>query len=601
MANNFFTLCSLFYSIMLNIIYFKRKNIGSMETKTYSAIVLTNLINVIFAVLCYFTISNKNIIPIVNDFVSKTLLLLFITWELFFTAYIVIITRKEEDKIIKRTISKSKWYFILFYIILSIIIYFLPLDYYSNNKVVYSYGMSANFVYVLTAILIISWIILVAKNKDILKSKKCIPIILFVVLTIIVVIIQKSNPGLLLITATETFITVIMFFTIENPDIKLLDEVHRAKEITDNANEEKTMFLYNMTNEIREITRDINYSTDEILNETDNKKIDVEVINDSAREIKKSTAKFTTMTNEILDIDTIDSASIKIYNDKYNIKLIIKELVKIYTNKCKEKNISFRVSIASDIPEYLYGDGVGVKQAINIILDNSIKNTTEGYIELNINAIIKGDIARLVITVEDSSIGMTADEINKIFLKKKNKDEESLNLSNTLYNAKALVTLMNGTIIPSSIYGKGTKIKIVLDQKVGESSDNLIKYESIYDKKRILLVDDNISTEKIINKLLKDTNIEVDYVSLGKEALDKIRNKEKYNLILLDEIMDPLDGLTVMKKFKDIRAFKTNVILLTRNSEYEYNEEYLKYGFKDYLLKPINKDSLLKIIDKYLK
>ena len=130
-------------------------------------------------------------------------------------------------------------------------------------------------------------------------------------------------------------------------------------------------------------------------------------------------------------------------------------------------------------------------------------------------------------------------------------------------------------------------IKIVLDQKVGESSNNLIKYESIYDKKRILLVDDNISTEKIINKLLKDTNIEVDYVSLGKEALDKIRNKEKYNLILLDEIMDPLDGLTVMKKFKDIRAFKTNVILLTRNSEYEYNEEYLKYGFKDYLLKPI--------------
>ena len=122
-----------------------------------------------------------------------------------------------------------------------------------------------------------------------------------------------------------------------------------------------------------------------------------------------------------------------------------------------------------------------------------------------------------------------------------------------------------------------------------------------YDEKKILLVDDNISTEKIISKLIRDTNIKLDYVSLGKEALDKIRGKEKYDLILLDEIMDPLDGVTVMKKFKDIRNFKTNVILLTRNNEYEYNEEYLKYGFSGYLLKPISKDKLFEIIDKYLK
>ena len=161
---------------------------------------------------------------------------------------------------------------------------------------------------------------------------------------------------------------------------------------------------------------------------------------------------------------------------------------------------------------------------------------------------------------------------------------------------------MGGTIIPSSIYGTGTTMKIVLDQKVAKESDEkLDKYEEVYDKKKILLVDDNISTEKIVSKLLKDTNIELDYVSLGKEALDKIRGKEKYDLILLDEVMDPLDGVTIMKKFKDIRNFKTNVILLTRNNEYEYNEEYLTYGFSGYLLKPISKDKLFEIIDKYLK
>ena len=154
-------------------------------------------------------------------------------------------------------------------------------------------------------------------------------------------------------------------------------------------------------------------------------------------------------------------------------------------------------------------------------------------------------------------------------------------LNNNLYNAKALITLMGGTIIPSSIYGTGTTMKIVLTIKkvAKEADEKLDKYEEVYDKKKILLVDDNISTEKIVSKILKDTNIELDYVSLGKKALDKIRGKEKYDLILLDEVMDPLDGVTVMKKFKDIRNFKTNVILLTRNNEYEYNEEYLKYGF----------------------
>ena len=466
----------------------------------------------------------------------------------------------------------------------------------------YSYGPSANVMYVVSSVYIAIWIVRLIINYKKIRDKKYLPIFAFMLLGVVVIIIQKSHPELLLMTSMETFIVFLMYHTIENPDMKILEEVHRAKEISDNANEEKTMFLYNMTNEIRNITKDIDYSADDILDETSNKKVDVEVINDAAREIKGSTAKFTTMTNEILDINSIDSASIKIYNDKYNVKLIIKELVTVYSKKCNVKNIAFRPSIASDIPEYLYGDSVSLKQVLDIILDNSVKYTSSGYIEFNVNTIIKNNIARLIITVEDSGTGMKADDIIKVFNKKNDHNEDSLNLNNNLYNAKALITLMGGTIIPSSIYGTGTTMKIVLDQKVAKEADEkLDKYEEVYDKKKILLVDDNISTEKIVSKLLKDTNIELDYVSLGKEALDKIRGKEKYDLILLDEVMDPLDGVTVMKKFKDIRNFKTNVILLTRNNEYEYNEEYLKYGFSGYLLKPISKDKLFEIIDKYLK
>ena len=598
---NMFTIYSLFYSVLLNIVYFARKRLVTFENKIFEKLMITNLIGVILAIGSYFTIVNIDKYPIFNVIVSKGYIVYLLTWITLFSVYIFAISI-DDSKNRKKKINRIIKGFSILYVIFLIVIIIKPLYYHNAGGAVYSYGPSANVMYVVSSVYIAIWIVRLIINYKKIRDKKYLPIFAFMLLGVVVIIIQKSHPELLLMTSMETFIVFLMYHTIENPDMKILEEVHRAKEISDNANEEKTMFLYNMTNEIRNITKDIDYSADDILDETSNKKVDVEVINDAAREIKGSTAKFTTMTNEILDINSIDSASIKVYNDKYNVKLIIKELVTVYSKKCNVKNIAFRPSIASDIPEYLYGDSVGLKQVLDIILDNSVKYTSSGYIEFNVNAIIKNNIARLIITVEDSGTGMKAEDIIKVFNKKNDRNEDSLNLNNNLYNAKALITLMGGTIIPSSIYGTGTTMKIVLDQKVAKESDEkLDKYEEVYDKKKILLVDDNISTEKIISKLIKGTNIKLDYVSLGKEALDKIRGKEKYDLILLDEVMDPLDGVTVMKKFKDIRNFKTNVILLTRNNEYEYNEEYLTYGFSGYLLKPISKDKLFEIIDKCLK
>ena len=599
MANNFFTLCSFFYSLMLTIIYFKRKNVKTIETKIYSSLIITNILNVSLAVMCYFTILYKDMMPFINDLISKTLLLLFITWELFFTGYVIVITRKNKEKNYKEIYKKSRPLLAVLYILISFIVYVLPLYYHNENKIVYSYGPSANFIYALTAILIITWIILIIKNYQILKSRKCIPVVLFIVLTLIVVVIQKQNPGLLLITATETFITIIMYFTIENPDMKMLDEVHKAKVISDNANEEKTLFLYNMTNEIRGITKDIDKETDNILDETDNKKIDVEEINNSARNIKGSTAKFTTMTNEILDISSIDSASVRIYNEKYNIKRLLKELVGIYKPKAQNKNLDFRVSIASDIPEYLYGDGINLKKVLTIILDNSIKYTNNGYIEFNINTIIKGDIVRLIISVEDSGIGMKAEDINKIFTKKQER-EDNHNLNNNLYNAKRLITLMNGTIVPSSSYGSGTTMKIILDQKYDTIDTDINKYDNIYDKKKVLLIDDSPSSEKLFNKILSGTNIELTSVKLGKEGLEKIRSKEKYDLILLDEELEPQNGHIIMRKLLEIRNFNTKVILLTKDNKYDYDDSYLQEGFTDYIIKSSDKEEILNKMNKYL-
>ena len=595
----YFLVEAIVYSMLLMTVYFRKKVFKSKENKVYSILVVVSFFELIVEFILDFVGPMYKEIPNVSYFVARLFSFgveLWITILLCYVLFVCLSIKKKERYIpVVRNIA------IVLMIIFTTLNFILPLNFKYDGYFAYTYGPSVNIIYLSAFLYSFVGIIALIRNIKNIKDKRFFPILIFLIVGGSASYIQYMNPGLLLATPIHAFITFLMYFTIENPDVKMIEEYHKAKEISDNANEDKTMFLYNMTNDIRLITKDINYNTDAAINEMSNKKLDKDLVNDYLRAIKENTARFTTMTNEILDVDSIDSASIKVYDDKYNIKLLLKKIVTLYSDECSKKGLTFRSDIASDLPEYLYGDNLGLKNVLISILDNSIKYTKEGYIELNVNTIIKNNIARLIITVEDSGIGISPDEMDSIFYKRKEEIDGS-NMKSNLFTARKLITLMGGTIIPSSNYGNGTTMKIVLDQKiVEEANEKYNKYESFYDEKKILLVDDNISTEKIISKLLRDTNIKLDYVSLGKEALYKIRGKEKYDLILLDEVMDPLDGVTVMKKFKDIRNFKTNVILLTRNNEYEYNEEYLKYGFSGYLLKPISKDKLFEIIDKYLK
>lgn len=595
----YFLIEAIVYSMLLMTVYFRKKVFKSKENKVYSILVVVSFFELIVELILDFVGPMYKEIPNVSYFVARLFSFgveLWITILLCYVLFVCLSIKKKERYIpVVRNIA------IVLMIIFTTLNFILPLNFKYDGYIAYTYGPSVNIIYLSAFLYSFIGIIALIRNIKNIKDKRFFPILIFLIVGGIASYIQYMNPGLLLATPIHAFITFLMYFTIENPDVKMIEEYHKAKEISDNANEDKTMFLYNMTNDIRLITKDINYNTDAAINEMSNKKLDKDLVNDYLRAIKENTARFTTMTNEILDVDSIDSASIKVYDDKYNIKLLLKKIVTLYSDECSKKGLTFRSDIASDLPEYLYGDNLGLKNVLISILDNSIKYTKEGYIELNVNTIIKNNIARLIITIEDSGVGISPDEMDSIFYKRKEEIDGS-NMKSNLFTARKLITLMGGTIVPSSNYGNGTTMKIVLDQKiVEEANEKYNKYESFYDEKKILLVDDNISTEKIISKLIRDTNIKLDYVSLGKEALDKIRGKEKYDLILLDEVMDPLDGVTVMKKFKDIRNFKTNVILLTRNNEYEYNEEYLKYGFSGYLLKPISKDKLFEIIDKYLK
>ena len=592
-TGKFFIFNALVYIILLMFIYFSKRRYKSKENKIYSILIITSFIVVLLELGCRLTIPLLNEIPKTTFLITKLYLVYLLTWVTLLSLYTFIIVNNPQSKFKHTKIS-----IIITYIINIIIIFYLPINYYNDGELIYTYGLSVYWVYIISFVYIIISIINILLSKTNLKDKKLIPIIAFIIIGTITTIIQLINPGMLLATSMETFVTVLMYFTIENPDMKMLEEVNKAKKISDNANQEKSMFLFNMTKEIRNISRNIDDHADNILSEVSKEETNIENIGDNAREIKYDISKFNTMTNDILDVSNIDASNIKIYNTKFNIKLIIKGLVSIYKEKCQEKGLEFRTDIASDIPEYLYGDSINLKKVMITLLDNAIKYTNNGYVELSVNFVKKLDICRLIISIEDSGIGIKTEELDTIFYKKKEELNRN-NLKNNLYTAKKIITMMEGTIIANSDYNKGTTMKIVLDAKIVPTKENV--YIKEYDNKKILLVDDSETCEKIIKKILRGSNITIERTEYGKYCLDKIRSKEKYDLILIKDELKPLDGYTIMTKLQEIRNFNIPCILLTKNTNVEYDDSYQNYGFKDYIIKSNDKNKILHTLDKYLK
>ena len=574
------TFSGLIYTILVLIIYTKRKKIKTFETIVYKNLLVITIVELLSGCISVFTVNNIENMSKVNDIINVLYLISLAGWIMVFTMYIVSIPVEQKSKL------KIKKIFTIMYIFVSITIYLLPINYVYNETIIYSEGLAVRFTYLIAILSIFLIIISSIKNYKNLLSKKYVPMFVFLTFGTLALMLQILNPELFLVSPLEVLVTITMYFTIENPDVKLLKEMHDAKVISDNANEEKTMFLYNMTQEIRETTKNINVEADNILESKD-----LELDKDSARNIKGETSKFTTMTNDILDVSTIDSSNIKIYNTKYNIKTILKEVVSNYKTISMNKGIEFRSNIEHNIPDILYGDSIGLKKVLTLLLKESIKNTNKGYIEFNVNTIIKKDIIRLIITIEDSGIGIKANELESVKINNKNISE-----------SYKTITLMNGTMILSSNYGMGTKISIILDQKIEEKvTKELTMYKNTYDNKSILVVDDNESTHKLIEKLLKDSNINIDYSLNGKDTINKIKSKNKYALILIDEELSQITGAELLIKLKEIRNFNTPVILLTKDNNYEYSEEYLKQGFTSVIIKPLKKDNLLQVIDKFTK
>ena len=608
MLNVYFQFFGLLDIILLTVVYFTKNAFKSTENKVYSGLIITSFIGQILHILSYVTIYNMEVIPTINWLVTKLYLVYLVVWVSLIFMYICIITYKySKDKKTSLKIKKTILYVSLIDIAIVFLIFMIPTYCYREGSVIYTYGSSINLIYSISIIYITLAILLFIKyKKDITKSglKKYLPLFVFILIGSIAMVIQFINPSLLLMTSCETFITFLMYFTIENPDIKMLREFHKQRELANESNEEKTSFLFNMSNQIKEPILAISNISGEALLE-DN----MEEVKDDLRRIKSSSNELLQLVNDVLDISDIEKRKIGIRGSKYNVYHLFEVLNKNFSKNVNKK-VEYRFHFDKSIPEYLYGDSIRIKQVMNILLENALEYTNEGFIEVNVNSIIKHDVCRLIITVEDSGIGMSADEIKHLFDKEKIYSDELLkevdDTKNNLGVLKSIINLMNGNILVNSEIGKGSKFTIIIDQKVKEEKTKIIetveKYEEMYEnKEKILLVINHKELSKKINKMFKKDTYEIEEVTGGQACLEKIRKNEKFDLIIMEEDLEKLSSEDTLIKLKDTSGYKIPVILISDNKGFGAKEMYQEKGFKDVLFLPLKKEEVLKQVEEYIK
>lgn len=577
---------SFIYTMLTSVVYFSKNRINNSENAVYEKLLSITPIGLLLEIGCNVTAIYK-MNDLVSSIISRLYLIFILVWLTTFTLYILTITKYKGDKLTEYKNSKIRKNIIIGSISSTLLLIFLPIDFVLEKNSAYLGGMGIVFLLAITFLLIILDFILFIKYFKNMTFREKVPMLLLLLLIGGLLLVNNIAPEIQIISSSFALITVIMYFTIENPDKKLLEEIHMSKKIADAANEDKSMLIYNMMNEVKSIASDINKSSEVILNSNN-----LEENRFFAREIISSNNKLYSMANNIYNIDVIDDINVKTIKNKYNIKLLLKEVISKNKELFEDKDISFRFNIDSNLPNTLYGDSINLKNVLNTIIGNSYKYTDKGYVELSVNAIFKKDIVRLIIKIEDSGIGIKAEDLDKC-LNKNTKDQ------NSLYGARKTINIMGGNLLISSEYNKGTIVTIILDQKI--YTNNKDNYDNYVNNKKILIIDDNNSSIKLISKILDKHNILYDSSNLGKEALDRIRKGDKYDLILLDEDMPYMNGISVMNKLNKIKGFDTKVILLTKNSNIIYDDIYKDSGFSDYIIKPIDKDDLMNKINKYLK
>ena len=600
-----FSICSFIFVLMFIIFYFSKERLNTLDTKMYSCILVTNIIGIMIDVFGYFIFKIYGSESFISILISKFYLVYYFLWAYFFLLYIFVISfREKTEYLLQKKFTKPS--IILTSIIISLIVLIMPIQITYEDNVAYSSGLSVNMVYGLCFIMVGIMLYCLLRNLKKISTKEYIPLLTFMVLSTFCMIIQKTYPEITLMLMCHSIVTSLMYFTIENPDVKMVKELEVAKNEAEKANHAKSEFLSSMSHELRTPLNAI-VCFSELLESKEG--LDSES-KDFAKDIVSASHNLLDLVNGVLDISKIEAGKMELINKEYNSQELFNSLSTMVIPRIGDKPIDFKTVIASDIPPVLKGDTGKLKQIILNILTNAVKYTDKGFIKYRVECIndFKNNKTKLIITITDTGRGIKKEDIDRLFKKFERLEEDrNTSIEGTglgLAITESLAELMGGKITVISDYGKGSTFKFVVIQEIvnvelKEESSNIASSDyNTFEGKNALIVDDSKLNLKVAENVLKNFLVTTESVTSGLECLSCV-NSKKYDIIFMDIMMPNMSGVEVLRKLRE-NGVNTPVIALTADAIEGQEEKYMSEGFDGYISKPINRAKLSYVLNKYL-
>lgn len=407
------------------------------------------------------------------------------------------------------------------------------------------------------------------------------------------------------------------FLLVASQRIREGEGLKRAKAAAEEANQAKSDFLANMSHEIRTPINTILGMDEMLLREVTEPTWRKYAIN-----IKRAGKALLSQINDVLDFSKIEAGKMELIPDGYDLKNVIADMSTMISARALSKGLEFKVIVNENTPHVLYGDSGRIRQVILNLLTNAVKYTKEGSVTLEVDYDkLDDEYIDLSVKVKDTGIGIKDEDLDKLFSaferieEERNRTIEGTGLGmNIVFK---LLNLMDSTPQVESEYGKGSTFAFTIRQTVlnwepiGDSSEFIKEYnddDGLYscsftaEAASILVVDDTEMNLMVIRGLLKDTLIQIDTAVDGKQALS-LTEKREYDILLIDHRMPVMDGLEMIAQLrtqKDNKNTSKPCIALTANAVSGAREEYIKAGFDDYLVKPVNSKLLEEVLVSYL-
>ena len=603
----FLSVASLAYIIMLLIVYFSKSRVHTSENNIFTKLLFVSFFSLLAEI--YITLIPPDMSSFLFVISLKIYLLLCILWLSYFVEYVFIVTRNNHGKEMidyQKIYKKEYVIFWMFTIIIIFLIIFLPIYFFNENGMKYSYGCSVNIVFSLSAIYTVIMLVYIIRNIKNLKNRGYAPIIFFVILLTIIGIIQKINPSLLLANTAFALVTTLLYYTIENPDIKTIKELTYSKEMLEKANNATMNSLNNLSLTIG--------SSLKKLFMFGNKKVDksnIEEVIDETDNMKKIAVELVDQINGIIDLSKIESSKYELVKNNYNLYELVAQIRDLFNSKLGNKKIKIKDNIKDGMSNVLYGDSEKIKQAVIYLFNSLITNYNISNMEYRVFTLKVRSLCRLKI-----SLILDYKEI-KEYLENKN-GKQIINLKGLDYKIlEKLITLLHGSY-DVIISNNKVAFTISIDQKdvLEYNNINNIKEEKrskidIFNAsdKRVLIVDDNRNKIKEIVRMLTPYNIDVSVAHDYREYNDLLYSNKTWDLILLDDMMpdskkfEYLDynhlNNQVFERIEKIAGYKISVVVMLTPNKIGIEKRYENAKI-DYILKPIDEVKLNKILKKYL-